>query len=256
MDNFKFEKIQDTIENVPQRAYEYLKKMIDNNTVKISSRLPSEQELTQKLNISRSSLRIALSRLEIEGYIKRKHGVGTFVVGNSRTLKPVKIEYSFSITDVIRSSGKIPGTSEFILEKIYADENLSMKFNIEMNSSITKITRLRTSDGNPFCYDINLIPSKYLPKIISREVIGESLFTFIGKNINPKIYYFSTSYIPLESDDFISSKLNIKKGTLIIKNTQTHYSEDNSPLWFLELWIQEYTGSLQFISSTNKSNGT
>ncbi len=252
MNNFDFDKLQNSTENVPQRTYEYLKKLIDNNTLKIGSQLPSEQELTQKLNVSRSSLRVAFSRLEIEGYIKRRHGVGTFVVGNSRTLKPVRIEYSFSITDVIKSFGKTPGTAEFNLEKIYSDENLSKKLHIEINSPVIRISRLRTSDGIPFSYDINLIPSKYLPKNMSKEIMGESLFAFIEKNIDPKIYYFSTSYKPMRSDEFISNKLAIQKGALIIKNTQTHYSEENDPLWYLELWIQEYVGVLHYISPTDE----
>ncbi|HOJ00055.1 MAG TPA: GntR family transcriptional regulator [Anaerolineaceae bacterium] len=253
MSDFEFSKLQDSIENVPQRAYEYLKLLINNNSLKIGTRLPSEQELTEKLNISRSSLRIALSRLEVEGFIKRRHGVGTFITGNAKTLMPVRIEYSFSITDYIKSCGKIPGTSEFNLERINADTDLSNKLSVELNSPVIKISRLRTSDGVPFSYDINLIPSKYLPQKISRKIIGESLFTFIERNIDPKICYFSTSYKPLISDEFISKKLAIKKGTPIIKNTQVHYSEETKPLWCLEIWIQEYVGVLHYISPPNKT---
>ena len=232
---------------IPQKAYEYLRTLINDKNLKIGDKLPSEQELTKLLNISRSSLRIALSRLEFEGYIQKTHGVGTFVIGNSDTLSPVKIEYSFSITDNIKSQGKIPGTSEFDLIVIEADKEIAKKLDVKLHSSVMQIKRLRTGDGKPFSYDINLIPSKYLPEKFSKDEVGESLFTYIEKYINPKIAYFSTSYKPLISDDFISEKLSLPKGSLILKNTQIHYSDENKPIWYLELWIPELERLLQYI---------
>lgn len=43
------------------------------------SRIPSENELTSHLNISRSTVRLALQQAEIEGLIERAAGRGTFV---------------------------------------------------------------------------------------------------------------------------------------------------------------------------------
>lgn len=42
-------------------------------------RLPSERELAERLQVSRASLREALSALEISGLIETRHGGGTFV---------------------------------------------------------------------------------------------------------------------------------------------------------------------------------
>lgn len=42
-------------------------------------RIPAETDLANQLGVSRTTIRDALSRLEIEGAIFRKQGVGTFV---------------------------------------------------------------------------------------------------------------------------------------------------------------------------------
>ncbi|MCB0175689.1 MAG: winged helix-turn-helix transcriptional regulator, partial [Anaerolineae bacterium] len=42
-------------------------------------RIPSEMELASELGVSRTTIRDALSRLELEGTIYRKQGAGTFV---------------------------------------------------------------------------------------------------------------------------------------------------------------------------------
>ena len=42
-------------------------------------KIPSENELAAELGVSRTTVRVALSRLEQEGAIYRKQGAGTFV---------------------------------------------------------------------------------------------------------------------------------------------------------------------------------
>lgn len=47
------------------------------------TKLPTEQELTVELGVSRSTVRQALDLLETDGIIARKHGSGTFFVGHA-----------------------------------------------------------------------------------------------------------------------------------------------------------------------------
>ena len=48
------------------------------------SRIPSENQITSHLNISRSTVRLALQRAELEGLVERLPGKGTFVANLSR----------------------------------------------------------------------------------------------------------------------------------------------------------------------------
>ena len=46
--------------------------------------LPSERELSEDYCISRTTVRLALKELETLGFIKRRHGKGTFVADRSQ----------------------------------------------------------------------------------------------------------------------------------------------------------------------------
>src|SRR5215813_5917944 len=48
------------------------------------SRIPSENQLTNSLNVSRSTVRLGLQQAELEGLIERHPGKGTFVADLSR----------------------------------------------------------------------------------------------------------------------------------------------------------------------------
>ena len=63
-----------------EQVYQKLREDIENGRFAEGSKLPREIELSEKLGISRVTLRPALKRLENEGYIQRLHGRGTFVM--------------------------------------------------------------------------------------------------------------------------------------------------------------------------------
>src|SRR5690606_33242842 len=62
-----------------QRLQNELAKVISN--VKHGDKLPSEPKLAKILGVSRATLREAMRTFEGQGVIRRRQGVGTFVVG-------------------------------------------------------------------------------------------------------------------------------------------------------------------------------
>ncbi|WP_051120232.1 FadR/GntR family transcriptional regulator [Bacillus sp. 1NLA3E] len=53
--------------------------MIESDNLKSGDKLPSERELTERLNVGRSSVREALRSLELLGLIETRRGEGTFI---------------------------------------------------------------------------------------------------------------------------------------------------------------------------------
>ena len=62
-----------------ESAIDEIKRFIESNNLKEGDQLPSERELVEKLQISRSSLREALRMLEITGLVEVRPGRGIFV---------------------------------------------------------------------------------------------------------------------------------------------------------------------------------
>lgn len=56
-----------------------LKHIIEKNELNPGDRLPSERELSERLNVGRSSVREALRALELLGLIETKRGEGTYI---------------------------------------------------------------------------------------------------------------------------------------------------------------------------------
>jgi GntR family transcriptional repressor for pyruvate dehydrogenase complex len=64
---------------VYQQVIEQIQQMIMAGDLKPGDRLPSERELTEQLQVSRTSIREALRSLEIIGLLESRHGGGNFI---------------------------------------------------------------------------------------------------------------------------------------------------------------------------------
>lgn len=72
-----------------------IKELVKSGEFKCGDKLPSERELAEKLNVSRTSVREALKALETLGLIESKHGGGNYIKNNFENilLEPLSIAF-------------------------------------------------------------------------------------------------------------------------------------------------------------------
>ncbi|MDR1932020.1 MAG: FadR family transcriptional regulator [Spirochaetales bacterium] len=68
--------------SITQQVIEYIKENIAGSIWLVGEKMPSENELTRMLGVSRASVRIAIQQFIALGLLKSVHGRGTFVVSN------------------------------------------------------------------------------------------------------------------------------------------------------------------------------
>jgi len=75
----------DSIKRIPviDQSIDVIKSYIMEGNLKTGDFLPPEMELCKQLGIGRSTLREAIKILEIQGFVRKKHGVGMMIVNES-----------------------------------------------------------------------------------------------------------------------------------------------------------------------------
>ncbi|MBC7265102.1 MAG: GntR family transcriptional regulator [Chloroflexi bacterium] len=220
-----------------KQVYEQLLECIRDGLFAVGQKLPSEITLARDLGVSRASLREALQQLELEGYIARKRGMGTFVIGPQPFSTDAGVEKLHSVTQIIVSHGWTPGTSECELKFEPADENTAKKLGILVGDPTSVISRVRTANNRPFCYDISRFPVNFLPHITDPVEIGESLLKYVEERLGFYINHAIARLIPMQSDVVLSRKLDIPEGTLIMCLDQVHFMADNTPVWYAQVYF-------------------
>lgn len=70
-----------TVEALPHRVAALLSREIEHGDLNPGSRLPTEQQLSEKFGVSRNVVREAIAQLRADGLVEARQGVGAFVLG-------------------------------------------------------------------------------------------------------------------------------------------------------------------------------
>ncbi len=147
-------------------------------------------------------MRLALQQLELEGYIKRIQGKGTFVsAAKIQTPIPHKITSFAEQMRGLRSESKV-----LELVVIPADHSIAELLKMKENEPVNKLVRVRYAEGEPLQYHTSYIPWKAAPGLAQEECTG-SLFELLRTKYNIEISRGTESIEPILTDETISGHL-------------------------------------------------
>jgi GntR family transcriptional regulator len=193
-----------------------LRKIIFSDEYHEGDQLPTEPLLAKNLGISRATLREAMKQLENEGVIYRLHGVGTFVKSRMPSIA-LNLSIPRSITEMIESLGLIPGTRfmHAASELVFPDD--VDRLNIKPGSTVIRLERIRTANGQPVAYTIDVVPAWAMKLFPGRE--GEDNFSLIDHLRSRCGIQFSetrSTLIPLHNVRSVAEKLEIDPSSHIL----------------------------------------
>jgi GntR family transcriptional regulator len=134
--------------------------------------LPGERELSTLLNVSRTTLRRAITDLVAEGVLYHRHGAGTFI---RRALPRVDQPLSrlTGFTQDMRLRGFVAGSRELERGIFLPTPEEAMMLGVGPNESVIRLSRLRLASEVPMAIEHAVVPLRYIP---DPEAIGSSLY--------------------------------------------------------------------------------
>jgi len=214
---------------------EDIRKKINNKIYKTNDKLPSEDNLAKDYNVSKLTVRNALTTLVNEGLITRYQGRGTFVTGLSLENKPARIA-SFFIE--MQRDGYKP-TSIILEFKISKSNNsISRHLGIRDNDPVVKLKRIRLIDGEPVLLQENYIPENLCPGILNENLESSALTELLESKYRFKQNYAIEKMKAIVADNESVKFLNYKKGLPILYVEGVYYHDDKP----LQLVYKKFRG--------------
>lgn len=225
----------------------YIENKINSGEWQPGERIPTEQELQQMFNMSRITVRQAISQLENIGLVVKKQGKGTYV-------SFAKISHNLlnltSFTEDITAKGLNPKSIVLSIEKgIYHE--ISEKINVDMNTELIYIKRLRLINdeevGIHHCYINNDIAN-----IVDLNILKEpkiSLYQVLEKERHINISYADETLEGGAADKAISKLLKIKVNDPLLIVERVTYTSDNLPIEYVKMHYRadKYKYSLRLL---------
>lgn len=243
--------------STPIPLYFQLKELIlseiKSGNYKLGDLIPTENELSDMFDISRTTVRQAITELVQEGWLYRIKSKGTFVS------KP-KIDQSFiqalgSFNDQIAQLGRTPSTELLDFKLIDAPEEVAHELKLQPKDKVVYIHRRRFADDEPIVMVKTYLPYKKCSFVLDHDLEKESLYPVLATQDNTRIHKIRRLIEAVDAEEYDIENLNISKDKAIQQFISIGYNVYDEPI---EYSLARYRGDrnrFEVIISANNQNG-
>jgi GntR family transcriptional regulator len=130
--------------------------------------IPSERELMERYDVSRSTVRKAIETLIADGVLQRAHGKGTFVA----TPRLESRLHLASFSQDMRRRGLTPSTRLLALDSAVPPPEVARSLRLTPRGRAWRIDRVRLADGTPIALERGWYAQRPLPDLDREDLTG------------------------------------------------------------------------------------
>ncbi|MDM5200493.1 trehalose operon repressor [Fictibacillus enclensis] len=211
--------------------YQEISQQIERGEWAPGVQLPSENELAERYETSRETIRKALTLLAQRGFIQKIRGKGSIVLDLAKFDFPVSGLVSFK--ELALKSGKSWKTEVHELDVVTPDHFLQQQLKVEREDRVWKVTRVREMNGEKIILDKDFFNQQYVTEL-TYEICENSIYEYIENELGLNISFAKKEIVveqPTEEDRALLS-LDGFHNVVVVKNHV--YLDDASLLQYTE----------------------
>jgi GntR family transcriptional regulator len=215
--------------SLTEKAKSYIKRLIIDNRFE-DGRIPSETELANELGVSRTTIRDALSRLELEGAIYRKQGAGTFV--NEAGLQiHTRLEEIWGYEAMLEAHGYTPSVQINRVEEKPVEADIAQELKLETDDTTLVVHKLFLADDSPVIASINHIPSEIIKGAYTTDDFRRPIYQLLAEFSQQHLSYYLSEIVPLIAPPWLVEMLHLPNTqTALLSFEEIGYNQENQPI--------------------------
>ena len=197
-------------------------------------KLPTESEMQNIYGVSRAPIRQALGKLQSEGLIERRPGIGT-VVAESDLSGPWPPMGGFSSNFSKKWNNLKVQTID--VSKVIPDQEVTDALELEPESPTVKVTRIRMEQNTPiflllhYYVNVDMEQIKNAGEILNMRQFASDIlqvdFTYVTEEISAILSDEQTGYL-----------LNIPTGFPLLKIKRVSYDSNYKPVEYVQYFVR------------------
>lgn len=209
---------------------ELLLEKIESGEWNPGARLPTEDELCEMYQISKTTVRQGLSTLAMEGILIRKQGRGTFVAESRIEQGPVQLT---SFSEEMLQRGLRPASKILELKEIPVPSKIAEELELSKGEFVFMIKRLRLADDEPMGIQTAYLPAASSPGLFDEDLSG-SLYQILEEKYGIIIAFALETHYATLLDEHEAELLGIPPGESagLVAERRT-FRQDGRPIEFV-----------------------
>lgn len=218
-------------EGIPRHKQitQWLQKQIDEGHYQPDEKLPSENELCQKFDVSRVTVRKALQTLENEGQIYRSQGLGSFVCDDRPRQSFIQLT---DFEEDMRRAGLEPSSQVIQFKPVPVADQIANILDIDPESTVVQLNRLRLGDSKPIAFDITWLPMFYGQLIEGYDLQDETIYGILEEDFDIPV---EKGYFRIEAENAsadIAKHLGVNSGTALLLIDRLSLTVGEKPIYY------------------------
>lgn len=214
--------------SLTEQARSHIKQLILDDAF-ADGRIPSETDLAADLGVSRTTIRDALSRLEIEGVVFRKQGAGTFVNEAGLQIKS-RLDEVWSYEGMLAAHGYTPSTRILSVGTQAAAADIAAELNLAEGAELLVVRKLFLADNQPVILAYNYIPTRYIEKPYDPDDLVMPVYEFMWEYGRQQFSYYLSEIVPMVAEVDLAQTLHVQPQTPLISLYEIGYNDANEPI--------------------------
>jgi len=215
------------------RLQERIKAAVQRGDLKPLDALPGERDIAEAFNVSRVTVRKALSGLVEVGLLRQRQGSGTFVAA-----QPQRVEQALSrltsFSEDMRLRGFAPTVRWLGREISLPSPQEAMRLSLSPTEPVCRLKRLRLADATPMAIELATVSTRYLP---DPDLVQDSLYSVLEqRGVRPvrALQRLSAANLAVEE----AHLLDVAPGSAALAIDRLSFLENGMPIEFTHSWYR------------------
>jgi GntR family transcriptional regulator len=187
---------------------------------RFAERLPSEEQLAEMLNVSRTTIRTALQSLEQDGIITRKRAIGTTINAHLRP-SSLALQRMVGFDGLLREKG-YDVRVEIAWERDKPSAESAKYFGLDPKQDSLLAEKFYFADGALAIYIRDVVPWENLRNEDFSGEVPASIFEFSDREWKRPVDHVVAEILPVVGSD--GTKLRLKKGQPFTRLLERHFA--------------------------------
>lgn len=224
-------------QGVPRHSQisQWLRQEIEAGTYKPDEKLPSENDLAKKFNVSRVTIRRALQSLESEEIIYRCQGLGSFV---SDTRTPHNLVRLTDFNEDMEKAGLEASSIVKEFKTVEAPGWLVEILHVAQGNKVLQIDRLRLGNGEPIAYDITWMPILYGQLLQEENLQDKTIYQTLEEDYDIPIIRGSYRISADVADNHLSTQLKADFNAPLLTINRLSFTIGDKPVYYQQRYYR------------------
>ena len=211
------------------RIQEMLRTQISSGRLAPGHRLPSETELAESFETTRTTVRQALARLTFEGLILRRIGLGTFVA--SRPVESrIDAERVRSFEEQMEETGVHVSFRLLGFDLEHASASVAAALAIPVGAGIYRLRRLRLVENEVIGLEDRAMAERIGGAIPAAALVTRPATRIVESALGTPLGGMTVSVGAMAAPADIARELEIRRGSPVLVRSHTFFDQSGRPV--------------------------